>query len=105
MEYETMKISPFATEHFFAKYEFSTPYQLCNSDCETVSVSELLAMAGIPLEEIGALSLGYTETLGNPQLRDQIAKSYPRADVDDVLMLGTPVEGIYLVARAALNRS
>jgi len=98
-----MKIAPFSTEHFYARYEFSTPYQLCNSDCETVTISELLALAEIAIEEFGQLALGYTETLGHPQLREQIAESYAHTSSDDVIMLGTPVEGIYLVARAALD--
>jgi aspartate/methionine/tyrosine aminotransferase len=98
-----MKIAPFATEHFFAQYEFNTPDQLCNSDCETVTISELLAMAEVPIAEFGQLTLGYTESLGNPQLREAIAADYAGVDTDDVIMLGTPVEGIYLVARAAFN--
>jgi len=49
------------------------------------------------------LPLGYTETLGYPQLREAIAEAYTQANTDDVVMLATPVEGIYLVARAALN--
>ena len=98
-----MKIAPFKTEHFFAQYEFTTPYQLCNSDCETTTVEELLKMANLSMDELGHLSLGYTETLGYPQLRQAIAETYSRAGTDDVIMLATPVEGIYLVARAALN--
>ena len=98
-----MKIAPFSTEHFYAKYEFATPYQLCNSDCETVTVAELLEMADISMEQFGELSLGYTETLGNPQLREQIAEIYTQANTGDVVMLGSPVEGIYLVAHAALD--
>jgi aspartate/methionine/tyrosine aminotransferase len=98
-----MKIAPFATEHFFAQYEFTTPYQLCNSDCETVTVAELLQLAEVPLDQLGQLSLGYTESLGNPDLRAEIAKTYAGVDTDEVVMLGTPVEGIYLVARAALD--
>jgi len=98
-----MKIAPFATEHFFAQYEFITPYQLCNSDCETVTVEELLKMADVSMEQFGRLSLGYTESLGHPKLREKIAETYSEANTDDVIMLGTPVEGIYLVARAALN--
>jgi aspartate/methionine/tyrosine aminotransferase len=97
-----MEITSFATEHFYARYEFTTPYQLCNSDCETVTVAELLKLAEIPIEQFGQLSLGYTETLGHPQLREQIAEAYAQTSTDDVIMLGTPVEGIYLVARAAL---
>ena len=98
-----MKISPFATELFFAQYEFSTPHQLCNSDCETVTVAELLAMAEVPIEDLGQLSLGYTESQGHPQLREAIAETYDGIDRDDVVILGSPVEGIYLAARAALN--
>lgn len=98
-----MKIAPFATEHFYAQYEFTTPYQLCNSDCETVTIEELLQMADVPIDELGRLSLGYTESLGHPQLRERIAGAYADANPEDVIMLGTPVEGIYLVARAALD--
>ena len=97
-----MKIKPFATEHFFARYEFTTPYQLCNSDCETVTISELLEMAGVSLEQLGALGLGYTESQGNPELREMIANGYGRIRASDVIILGTPVEGIYLAARSIL---
>ena len=98
-----MKIAPFLTEHYFAQYEFTTPYQLCNSDCETITVEELLKMADISLEQLGQLPLGYTETLGHPTLRESIAASYAKVNTEDVVMLATPVEGIYLVAHAALN--
>lgn len=98
-----MQITPFATEHFFAQYEFTAPYQLCNSDCETVTVAELLTLADLSMEQFGQLSLGYTESLGNPDLRAQIAASYANIDIEHVIMLGTPIEGIYLAARAALN--
>lgn len=98
-----MKIASFSTEHFYAQYEFTTPYQLCNSDCETVTVDELLKMADVSMEQFGRLSLGYTESLGHPQLREKIAETYAQVNPDDVVMLGSPVEGIYLVARAALN--
>lgn len=99
-----MKIAPFATEHFYARYEFNTPYQLCNSDCETVSIETLLSMAEVPLEALTALTLGYTESQGNPALRERIAtKLYTAARPEDVVVLGTPIEGIYLAARALLQ--
>lgn len=98
-----MNIAPFATEHFYAQYEFNTPYQLCNSDCETVTVAELLAMAGMTPADLGDLSLGYTESQGNPALREAIAVTYATAVAGDIVMLGTPVEGIYLAARALLE--
>lgn len=98
-----MNIAPFQTEHFYAKYEFNTPYQLCNSDCETVNIGTLLDMADMSLEQMGQEALGYTESQGNPYLRDLIAGAYSHVQPDDVMVLGTPVEGIYLAARALLD--
>ena len=43
-----MKIEPFHTERFFAAHEFSAPYLLCPSDCESLTVEELLHLAGVP---------------------------------------------------------
>ena len=39
-----MNLPPFKLERFFAKYEFNTEYLLCSSDCEAMSVAELLAL-------------------------------------------------------------
>ena len=100
-----MNIAPFETEHFYAKYEFNTPFQLCNSDCETVTLQELLEMADMSLEQMGGLALGYTESQGNPHLREQLAAGYNGPQPDDFMILGTPVEGIYLTARALLEPS
>jgi aspartate/methionine/tyrosine aminotransferase len=98
-----MRIASFETEHFFARHEFSTPYQLCNSDCESFSISELLALAGEPPEHLSELRLGYTEPQGNRELRRSIASLHNAVNADDVMVLGTPVEGIYLAARALLE--
>ena len=98
-----MKIAPFETEQFFARYEFNTPHQLCNSDCESISIAELLEMAGDSLEQFGEQRLIYTESQGHPDLRQSIASLYSTIKPDDVVVLGTPVEGIYLAARALLE--
>jgi len=98
-----MKIAPFETEHFFARYEFNTPYQLCNSDCESVSILELLALAGDSLEQFGQERLIYTESQGDRALRESIASMHSEIDPDEVVILGTPVEGIYLAARSLLD--
>ena len=98
-----MNIAPFETEQFFARFEFKTPHQLCNSDCETVSVEELLHLAGQPLEALGRQRLGYGESQGGRDLRRAIASCYGSVDPDEVIVLGTPVEGIYLLARTLLE--
>ena len=98
-----MDIAPFETEQFFARFEFNTPWQLCNSDCETVTVEELMSLAGITLDDLGRQRLGYTPSQGGPALREAIASSYRTVGPDEVVVLGTPVEGIYLLARALLE--
>lgn len=97
-----MKIAPFETEHFFARYEFNTPFQLCNSDCESISIRELLTLADDSLEKLGQERLIYTESQGNPQLRAEIANTYSNVSAEDIVVLGSPVEGIYLAARTLL---
>jgi aspartate/methionine/tyrosine aminotransferase len=94
-----MKIAPFATEHFFAQYEFTTPYQLCNSDCGPYSSG--VKMAGVHWIS-SEICPWLHETLGNPQLWDKIAGSYKGINTADVVVLRT-LSGIYLVAQAGLN--
>ena len=98
-----MKITSFETEHFFARYEFNTPYQLCNSDCESISIAELLSLSGDSMDQFGHERLVYTESQGSAELRKSIASMHAKVNADDVVVLGTPVEGIYLAARAVLN--
>ena len=64
------QLPPFAIERYFAVHEFAVPYLLCASDVEPVSMRELLAYADDETRELwDGLVLGYTETLGSPQLR------------------------------------
>ena len=99
-----MQIAPFGTEQFFALYEFSTPYLLCTSDCESMTVEELLVIAGIPLSQFGDLQLGYTESQGDLDLREMIAGIYQTLDPDHIVSLNAPEEGIYLTMRTLLER-
>jgi aspartate/methionine/tyrosine aminotransferase len=98
-----MKIAPFDIEQYFARYEFNTPYLLCSSDCETISVTELLEMSGQSAAELGGLRLGYTESQGNPALRAAIASMYDGVSAEEIVVLGSPEEGIYLGMRALLE--
>lgn len=98
-----MNIAPFTTEQFFARYEFSTPYILCASDCETTTVGEVLRLAGMDTAELLDLRLGYTESQGSPALRAAIAGRYDRVKPEEVVSLGAPEEGIYLTMRTLLE--
>jgi len=99
-----MRIKPFYTERFFAVHEFTAPHILCASDCESLTVDELLRLAGLSWEQsLGRLRLGYTESQGAPALREQIAGLYGRIQADQVIGPIAPVEGIFLTMHALLE--
>lgn len=106
-----MYIPPFAIEQFFTAYEFTTPYLLCASDCETMTIADLLRLADMPLDALGDLRLSYTDSQGSPALRAAIAAQYTTHNAtpllpitaDDIVMLAAPEEGIYLLMRALLE--
>lgn len=100
---DTMKIKPFETEEFFALYEFSTPHMLSASDCESLTIAELLGMAHKTLDDLGACLLHYTESQGGHDVREAIAASHPCVLPEEVIMLNAPQEGIYLAMRALLE--
>lgn len=98
-----MQIPPFHLERYFAKYEFSARYLLSSSDCEALSMHELLGMADAQMQDLWSqLKLGYTESWGHPLLREEIANLYERIDPASVLTV-VPEEGIYLLMRALLQ--
>ena len=43
-----MRIPDFELEVFFGKHEFSAPHLLAQSDCEALSIAELLALEPDP---------------------------------------------------------
>lgn len=100
-----MKIKPFLTEEFFALYEFTASHMLAASDCETVSIAELLELSGGSMQEFGELELGYTESQGDPEYRRLVAGLYDDVGADDVVILTSPVEGIYLTMQTLLDAS
>lgn len=60
----------------FALNGMTFPYLLCTSDCESMSLGELLALDPGAWDRFSALRLGYTESLGHPELRKSIAGLY-----------------------------
>jgi Aspartate/tyrosine/aromatic aminotransferase len=85
---------PFALERFFAEYEFSARYLLSSSDCETVSIRELLSLEPGSEERLLDSRLGYTETRGDPALRAGIASLYEGLEPDSILVHTGAEEGI-----------
>lgn len=55
-----MKLHPFRLERYWAKHEFSVPYLLCSSDCESMTIGELLALEPDAQERFASSWLGFT---------------------------------------------
>jgi aspartate/methionine/tyrosine aminotransferase len=103
-----MNLPPFKLERFFAKYEFSTEYLLCSSDCESMPVAELLALDADPegadtVQKFSQTWLGYTESQGSPALRAEICKLYEAVEPDNILVHTGAQEAIFLFMFAAFK--
>lgn len=99
-----MKINDFKLERFFAKYEFTAPYLLCSSDCESFSVKELLDLEKGSEEELKKLWLGYTESQGSPKLREEIVKLYKTIKTEEIIVFAGAEEGIFIFMNVLLQK-
>lgn len=90
-----MRIRDFELERYFAEHEFSAPHLLCCSDCESLRLADLLAMEPGAREAFGELWLGYTESLGHPRLREEIAGLYEGIGPEQVLVYAGAEEAIF----------
>lgn len=90
-----MKLTPFKLERYFAQHEFSTPYLLCSSDCESLTAGELLDFEPDAKERFSSLWLGYTESQGNPDLRQTISTLYDNVDSEQILVHAGAEEAIF----------
>jgi aspartate/methionine/tyrosine aminotransferase len=98
-----VEIEPFAIERYYERFEFSTELMLSSSDCESLSVSELLELEPDAQRRLHELRLGYTETPGSPELRAAVAGLYEHIDPEDVLTLAAAEEGIFVTYHALLR--
>jgi aspartate/methionine/tyrosine aminotransferase len=98
-----MSLSPFKLERYFARYEFSVKYLMSSSDCESLSLAELLEMASPECLALWRdLRLGYTESQGHPALRAEIARQYEHIAPDQVLV-AVPEEAIFVAMQTLLQ--
>jgi len=88
-------MKPFQLERYFAKHEFTAPHLLCCSDCETFSVEELFRLEPEARDRFASLRLGYTESLGSPELREQIASLYRQIGPEQILVHAGAEEAIF----------
>jgi len=94
---------PFKLERFFAKHEFNVEYVLCASDCESMTVHSLLALEPGAADGFQGLRLGYTESTGHPELREEISRIYDGVAPDEILVHSGAEEAIFLLMHAVLE--
>jgi len=98
-----MQLPPFKLERYFAKYEFNTKYLLCSSDCESMTVAELLSLEPGTAEKFQAHWLGYTESQGSPSLRQAICGLYETIQPENILVHTGAEEAVFIFMHAALE--
>ena len=94
----------FRLETHFSRWEFSARHHMTASDSQTISMSDLLALADD--EDRAAwdnVTLGYTETYGAPALRAAIAATYEGLSAADILCFAGAEEGLYCAMLALLG--
>ncbi len=96
-------LSPFKLERYFARYEFTAPFLLCASDCEALTLDELLRLEPAAEVDWRALRLGYVEAAGSRGLRESVAALFEGVGPDDVLLHAGSSEAIYAFMQSALK--
>jgi len=100
-----MKLPPFKLERYFAQYEFNAEFLLCSSDCESMSIADLLALENGAAEKFQNVWLGYTESQGSPALRKEICGLYQTMQPQEILVHSGAEEAILLFMQAALKEN
>ncbi len=98
-----MKLNEFKLERYFAKYEFKTAYNLCASDCEPLTINDLLEMEEGSLSALKKQGLGYTESAGDPELLELVSGLYTTIIPDQILTFSGAEEAIFIFMNVLLN--
>lgn len=99
-----MQFPPFKLERYFAAHEFTASYNLCASDCEPLPLKDLLSMIhGETMKMWNMLALGYSDTQGLPELREEISGLYRSVKPEEILVLA-PEEGIFIAMNTLLKK-
>ena len=99
-----MRITEFALERFFARWEFAVRHLLCASDVEGWSMADVVALADDETRVLwDGLRLGYTESTGHPLLRAEIANLYETVEPDGMLVFAGAEEAIFCLSNVLLG--
>ncbi len=94
----------FELEVYLSQWEFHAKYHMTASDIESMTLSDLLAMAPDRQQSLENLWLGYTESYGSKALLEEIAKTYEHINSSEILCFAGAEEGIYTAMRVLLDK-
>ncbi len=97
------KFQPFVMERMMSKHEQDVDYNLSESGVHPVLLSELLNRSDGALEQLLSIDLNYPHANGIPSLRENIARLYPGAGSDNVLVTVGAIEANYNTLWALLD--
>jgi aspartate/methionine/tyrosine aminotransferase len=91
-----MQLPDFKLEVYLGEWEFKARHHLTASDAQSLTVGELLAMAGdAEREAFDALPLTYTPTWGTDALREAVAATYEGIGPEHVLTFAGAEEAMF----------
>jgi aspartate/methionine/tyrosine aminotransferase len=104
-----MRIADFGVEIWMNRWETRCRYNLAETCVDSVTVSELLAMAGLEpgdlAAELAPMRLGYGAIEGSDRLRAAIAARYDTVSQDSVIVTHGAIGANHLVYEALIDPS
>jgi aspartate/methionine/tyrosine aminotransferase len=96
-----MHVEPFAMERFQSLWEFVVEYNLSESGVHPLKLEEIIQGRG--LQDFLNVSIGYNQTNGTETLRSTIARLYPGATSQNILVTTGSSEANFLSSWALLK--
>ena len=97
------EFQPFVMERMMSKWENVVDYNLSESGVHPMTLGELLAMDGKSPDALGDVEFDYPQANGTVELRRNIARYYPGAGPDNVLITVGTAEANYLTLHTLLD--
>ncbi|WP_405526390.1 hypothetical protein OG592_02570 [Streptomyces avidinii] len=91
------RLPDFRLETYFSPWEFTARHHLTAPDVQTMTLGELLSPADD--KDRAAFEnqpIGYTDTSGDPVLREVISQTYENAGANEVICFAGAEEALYL---------
>jgi aspartate/methionine/tyrosine aminotransferase len=97
------KFQPFEMERMMSVWENTVDYNLSESGVHPMTLGELLEMGGRSVDTLLATEIDYPQANGTTELRETIARLYPGATADNILVTVGAAEANYLAIHTLLE--